>query len=183
LKMAFVTMAEVFGSDDILGAISVNERTIYVDESLDPDAFPEKEGRYRYTLAHEIGHWELHRHEVAALAQGSLFTDETFARILCRASQKYEPREWQANQFAAYFLMPTALVRQVWPEVAGTSEPVGVSSGELMNKRWALGDDYLPAHPLARTMAQRFRVSNQAMQIRLEQMGLLQAMGVSSLTL
>ena len=46
---------------DILGAIYFGERRIVIDESLDPDADPSKEGRYRYTAAHEVGHWRLHR--------------------------------------------------------------------------------------------------------------------------
>ena len=46
---------------DILGAIFFDQRRIVIDESLDPDANPGKEGRYRYTTAHEVGHWRLHR--------------------------------------------------------------------------------------------------------------------------
>jgi hypothetical protein len=46
---------------DILGAIFFDEKRIVIDESLDPDASPAKEGRYRYTAAHEVGHWRLHR--------------------------------------------------------------------------------------------------------------------------
>lgn len=46
---------------DILGAIFLTKR-IVIDESLDPDDDPAKEGRYRYTAAHELGHWRLHRH-------------------------------------------------------------------------------------------------------------------------
>ncbi len=34
---------------DILGAIFFEQRRIVIDESLDPDANPAKEGRYRYT--------------------------------------------------------------------------------------------------------------------------------------
>jgi hypothetical protein len=41
---------------DILGAIFFDQRRIVIDESLDPDANPAKEGRYRYTAAHEVGH-------------------------------------------------------------------------------------------------------------------------------
>ena len=40
---------------DILGAIFFEQKRIVIDESLDPDANPAKEGRYRYTLAHEVG--------------------------------------------------------------------------------------------------------------------------------
>ncbi len=46
---------------DILGAIFFEQKRIVIDESLDPDAAPAKEGRYRYTAAHEVGHWRLHR--------------------------------------------------------------------------------------------------------------------------
>ena len=50
------------GDSDIIGAIYSNGH-IYVDESLDPEEFPDREGRYRFTLAHEGGgHWRLHRH-------------------------------------------------------------------------------------------------------------------------
>ena len=47
---------------DILGAIFFDEKRVVVDESLDPEEYPNKEGRYRFTLAHEGGgHWRLHR--------------------------------------------------------------------------------------------------------------------------
>ena len=41
---------------------SFDERRIVIDESLDPEENPSMEGRYRFTLAHEVGHWRLHRH-------------------------------------------------------------------------------------------------------------------------
>jgi hypothetical protein len=47
---------------DILGAMFFDERRIVIDESLDPVENPWKEGRYRFTLAHEGGgHWRLHK--------------------------------------------------------------------------------------------------------------------------
>ncbi|HWX29235.1 MAG TPA: hypothetical protein VNZ53_17555, partial [Steroidobacteraceae bacterium] len=48
---------------DILAAIFFDDRRIVIDESLDPEENPAKEGRYRFTLAHEGGgHRRLHRH-------------------------------------------------------------------------------------------------------------------------
>ena len=48
---------------DILGAVFFDDRRIVIDEGLDPEENPAKEGRYRFTLAHEGGgHWRLHRH-------------------------------------------------------------------------------------------------------------------------
>src|ERR1700726_3691233 len=60
---------------DILGAIFFDEARIVIDESLDPEENPAKEGRYIYTVAHEGGgHWRLHRRLVAKnLAQAALF--------------------------------------------------------------------------------------------------------------
>jgi signal transduction histidine kinase len=40
---------------DILGAIFFDTKRIVIDESLDPEENPAKEGRYRFTLAHEGG--------------------------------------------------------------------------------------------------------------------------------
>jgi Zn-dependent peptidase ImmA (M78 family) len=54
----------------------------------------------RYILAHEIGHILLHDHHAKAFASepnSKLYVKETSA-------------EWQANTFAAYFLVPDALV-------------------------------------------------------------------------
>src|ERR1700730_11401174 len=48
---------------DLAKEESRDEARIVIDESLDPEENPAKEGRYRFTLAHEGGgHWRLHRH-------------------------------------------------------------------------------------------------------------------------
>ena len=45
------------GQPDILGAI-YGDGSIFIDESLDPEENPSREGRFRFTLAHEGGgHW------------------------------------------------------------------------------------------------------------------------------
>ena len=42
---------------DIFGAIWLEAGEIIIDESLDPEVRPAIEGRYRFTLGHEGGHW------------------------------------------------------------------------------------------------------------------------------
>jgi hypothetical protein len=42
------------GEAEILGTI-YSDGKIFIDESLDPDAHPEMEGRFRFTLGHEGG--------------------------------------------------------------------------------------------------------------------------------
>ena len=59
---------------DILGAIWVDTEAVLIDRSLDPKHNPSMAGRYRFSVAHEIGHWRLHRSYVAKDAnQASLF--------------------------------------------------------------------------------------------------------------
>ena len=61
LCLEFKDMEQLFGVPDVHGALWVNERRIGIDQQLDPDKFPAKLGRYHFTLAHEAGHWRLHR--------------------------------------------------------------------------------------------------------------------------
>jgi len=165
-------LTALFGTADILGATKVDERLILVDMSLDPCEHPEKEGRYRFTLAHEIGHWELHRQSVPTAAQRTLFDTDPLGTILCRASQ-YDQREWQANQYAAYLLMPASLIRMAWENCTGSVAPAMVPEAQLSTRRWGLGEESAPTLPVVRDMARVFHVSAQAMQIRLQGMGLL----------
>jgi hypothetical protein len=92
------------GSDpDILGAIFIKEARIVIDERLDPEEYPAREGRYRFTLAHEGGgHWRLHRHLFAKdPAQAALFGGPAVPSVICRSSQAKERVEWQADFYAS----------------------------------------------------------------------------------
>src|ERR1700704_1951152 len=97
---------------DILGAIFFEEARIVIDESLDPEEYPAREGRYRFTLAHEGGgHWRLHRHLFAKdPAQSALFGGPAAPSIVCRSSQAKERVEWQGDFYASCLLMPRKLV-------------------------------------------------------------------------
>jgi hypothetical protein len=81
---------------DILGAIFFDDRRVVIDEGLDPEENPTKEGRYRFTLAHEGGgHWRLHRHLFAKdSAPRPLFETPSLPSVICRSSQAKEPIEW-----------------------------------------------------------------------------------------
>ncbi|WP_066767383.1 ImmA/IrrE family metallo-endopeptidase [Sphingobium sp. CCH11-B1] len=63
----------------------------------------EARNRQRFTIAHEIAHFLLHRDEI-----GGELTDDTFYR-----SGLSERREWEANKLAADILMPWDLVRSL----------------------------------------------------------------------
>ena len=181
---------------DILGAIFFDEKRVVVDESLDPEVYPNKEGRYRFTLAHEGGgHWRLHRSLYARdPAQAAQFGGSSVPSVICRSSQSEERGEWQANFYASCLLMPRNLVFQAWKREFGDLEPrklIEISGGPedydreieeidpevkqlLREKMSSLRD---PAEMLSeeimRHLAEQFRVSPIAMRIRLEKLGLL----------
>ncbi|MBK8172844.1 MAG: ImmA/IrrE family metallo-endopeptidase [Sandaracinaceae bacterium] len=83
-------------------------------------------GRLAFTLAHEGGHWYLHRpliemEQVTATLFGK--DDVKQPTIFCRSSQKKAPAEWQADRFAAALLMPAADVRATVRALCGDTLP------------------------------------------------------------
>lgn len=174
LSLQFGDLPRELELPDVLGAIRFREREVLIDQTLDPTANPQKEGRYRFTVAHEMGHWELHRHAFLQNAnQPLLFDAGPGPTHACRATST-EPIEWQANTFAGFLLMPKEMVRQAWNDQQRSLEPYDARD-ELkdLSSRWGLADDNRPTVNVAKTMAQRFKVSGQAMQIRLIGLGLI----------
>ena len=143
LTLDFDDLGRRIGVPDVLGATWIQDKLVLVDQSLDPTENPPKEGRYRFTLAHELGHWELHRHHFLADAgQPSLFGDKPKPSIVCRTSSRKEPMEWQADCFAGYLLMPEDRVFRVWEQVYGSAgQYVAFEEIEQLKARW--GDERL----------------------------------------
>ena len=180
-------LQQVFDAGDVHGAIWINEGRIAVDKSLDPTANPRKLGRYRFTLAHETGHWRLHRgHYLKNTQQQSLFEYEGKPSFICRSNDS-QPVEWQANAFAAYLLMPRKMVHAAWEAWRGDLDSVVIDDLRSQKQQirpkdvdrlneMTLGDDAtdnILFETFCRPIANRFEVSAQAMRIRLEQLGML----------
>jgi Zn-dependent peptidase ImmA (M78 family) len=102
--------------------------------------------RQRFTVAHEIGHYELHNGETY-VDSGSYVVQ--YRDASSGSGTKNEERE--ANQFAAALLMPATWVRRAYLD-----EPFDLAV-----------DDSL------RRLAEKFQVSTQAMSYRLGYLGLL----------
>ncbi|MFZ4684614.1 MAG: ImmA/IrrE family metallo-endopeptidase [Hyphomonadaceae bacterium] len=173
---------------DILGAIFIGQKRIVIDESLDPDANPAKEGRYRFTAAHEVGHWRLHR----ALfgndpAQTLLLEPNAAPNVVCRTSQAKERIEFQADLYASCVLMPRKLVFAAWHEafpdrkqrVLQPATPIDHPFGEIKREIYVtpfgvnVETDDQALDRIAVPFATKFLVSPVAMRIRLERLGLL----------
>jgi Zn-dependent peptidase ImmA (M78 family) len=165
---------------DILGAIFFEQKRIVIDESLDPDASPAKEGRYRYTAAHEVGHWRLHRGLFAKdPAQTSLLDSNAPPSVICRSSQAKARIELQANLYASCILMPRKLVFAAWDQafpdrkqrVLQPETPIHHPFVEIA-RDFDESEDQALEH-FAKPFAERFLVSPIAVRIRLEKLGLL----------
>ena len=101
------------------------------------------EKRKRFTIAHELGHLILHRYTTPHADKGFRFRlkDKTY-------SQESIREEIEANAFAAELLMPEALLKAALKD---------------------MGLDYAPEDEdeAVKDLADRFRVSEQALSIRL----------------
>jgi Zn-dependent peptidase ImmA (M78 family) len=184
LHLGFDDLRAKLGVPDVLGALCVEGAEVTVDQTLDPDEHPSALNRYRFTLGHEIGHWDLHWGLVLAQRlQADLFQKSSGPSIVCRTSQRKEPIERQADAFAAALLMPRSEVVAHWPRLIG---PERLKMSELRGRAGAFLAAALagPSHEprtqhdaliefFIRPMAEAFEVSPQAMRIRLERLGFI----------
>lgn len=172
LTIEFNDMRKLFGVGDVHGALWVKKELVGVDFSLDPAKYPATRGRYHFTLAHEAGHWRLHRRIYQRRKDQPLLKLEGMEQpdYVCRSSDT-SPIEWQANYFAACLLLPRHMVKRVWHDMYGDIHPVYLA--DLRAQATVQATDETLLDNAARPLAAQFHVSAEAMRIRLEDMGLL----------
>jgi len=174
LEFSISDLKTELGHSDVLGAIWFGDRRIKVDESLDFNQYPRMRGRYFFTLAHEVGHWRLHRQHLAEDPNAlRLFDKDGEPAFVCRSTEK--PREeWQADTFASLVLMPKQLVRDAWCDWRGTDDPVRIGDLPVCDFHGKIeADQNMAMERFCKPMAERFEVSAQAMRIRLQKLGLM----------
>jgi Zn-dependent peptidase ImmA (M78 family) len=103
--------------------------------------------RQRFSVAHELGHLYLHQYRVP-------HADRTMKLRDAQSSQGSAFEEIEANQFAAELLMPRALLLEALDGQVIEYEPDNSRDTSSFKK-------------LVKDLAKRFRVSEQAMTIRL----------------
>lgn len=174
LDYDFDDLPTLVNEPDALGGLWFRSREVKFDQSLDPSMHPSQLGRYRFTVAHETGHWELHRGMfLSTEGQAAMFEGEENP-VICRSNDR-SPLEWQADCFAGYLLMPKGMIYAQWEAMHGNRKPyIAIDEIADLRARWGLGDDERPTVEVARQLARVFQVSAQAMQIRLLDLGLIQ---------
>jgi len=103
-RLGFNVMTTTFNDPNIAGQVisSNEEKSIYLNAS---DSYE----RQRFTLAHEIGHVVLHHPENE---------EDEYRMVDYRGrNQTFDPKEWEANIFAANILMPEEKTKQIWEQL------------------------------------------------------------------
>ena len=119
------TKEGIYQNKNILGGLRIADKMVDINENIS-----DHEGRVHFTAAHETGHIVLHAPlYIEQQKTGQLEID------MCRSDagfdgEKKEPEEFQADKFAAYLLMPTALVKKAFYKYY--KKPVNVRRKSLM---------------------------------------------------
>lgn len=160
--------------DDVLGITYPVRNEIHVDRRL---AESGHRGRYRFTVAHEIGHWTLHR---PLFLDGDGRDDPdarivTLQRDVVESDGDYRPEEWQANYFAIWLLLGDDALRREFehrfPEPPLSPPPVlyaGEAGDPLRHYSRALAATAKDGHP---PLNETFLLSIEATAIALEERG------------
>jgi hypothetical protein len=150
LEILWTAIEEPAG-EQILGALQPADRRILLNERH-AALFDTVIGPYRFTLAHELGHW---LYDADDPNQGSLFdSPDDAAAVFCRSVSLSDGdlREVNANKFASRLLLPATLVRGALRQrlasrtaFSQTAAEWGVSKQTLTIRLTDLGmQDFLP---------------------------------------
>lgn len=156
--------------------ISVKKGTILIDNSLTAE---DQNGRCRFTLGHEPGHWIFHKHmysisdnitKLANLPVASCFKckNRNVGRIMMDTgfTTAEEWKEWQADNFSSALLMPKSSVNML---MDGYLKDVDMTKKEFFDSN--IFDVYPEANYIITSLAQVFEVSFLAVEVRLNKLG------------
>ena len=121
--------------------IPVKGGTVIIDASL---LTCQDDSRFRFTCAHELAHWLIHKKFYTKLHKTAAMTNVT------RSSESDEIIEWQANRLGSYLLMPKGTVKMAFHSNRDKDSNV------------------------ITLLAEQFGVSHKTMEIRLTEIGLVQ---------
>ncbi len=171
--LGLITFADqkipVLDSNMNSAAISAKEGTIIIEKRL-----REKPTRYRFTKAHEISHWLLHRKFYSQIKKDYNYRNEGCSYIACRqeargrknpveAKTDYEWTEWQSDNMAAALLMPEVTFVPTAREILGE---YGLEQGQLI-----YGEKGGEASEAIVKLANIYNVSRRSVSIRLNTYG------------
>ena len=142
---------------EIDGFISSNLKNIYVDEYV----YTDRINRYRFTLAHEIGHSVLHASVFRAHQFSSIDGWKEFTNFLPDADHRW--LEYQGYAFAGLVLVPKEILAKQTEKWIRKIKGEGISLDQNLDFAWEL----ITAH-----LGKVFQVSSSVIEKRLEKDGI-----------
>ena len=113
--------------------VPVEAGTVIIDASLINNR---SDGRFRYTCAHELAHWVIHKEFFTSLGETAAMTK------MLKSSEADKTIEQQANRLASYLLMPKGTVKSAFysmyrgnQDIVGSLAEVFCVSKEAMSYR------------------------------------------------
>lgn len=142
---------------EVDGFTSSDLQNIYVDEYV----YTDRVTRYRFTLAHEIGHIVLHRHLYRAHRFNTIVGWKEFINSMTEKDHSW--LEYQGYAFAGLVLVPGEKLLKSTAEWAKKIKDQGIS----MEKNWDFAWELITDH-----MAKAFLVSSDVIEKRIEKDGI-----------
>ena len=109
-----ITDDDIYKDSEILGGIIFADKIIQINGSIE-----NHDGRYSFTIAHELGHHCLHKELFQKLS-----IDPDAHANMCRETGEKPLAEQQADTFASYLLMPTKFVNKAYIKAFGDTNEV-----------------------------------------------------------
>jgi len=161
LKLDVIPLPDLFADQHKDAGLLADLSGIYVDE----DAYMawEKqnhwvEKRLRFSFAHELAHYVLHKDEIVA---GRPSSTAGFISWAVEQNQ-YNSAEYQANEFAGRFLVPLDVLQREYDTRCAKLSAGGADWRQIEGSR-----EYL-----AKQIAPRFGVNHQVIEVRFDREGL-----------
>lgn len=162
-----IDIIQIPGLKDVFAEVGLDIDAFIASDfaSISVDKFiqEKRNNRYRFSLAHEIGHMLLHGYLYKKFEFKTM--DEWTAAIGQMPFQDQEIVEWQADEFAGLVLVPRAILKNEFKKV--------LKDTEGLLKIYYKDRPELVTSILVRSLAVKFAVSEYVMKIRLERDGLL----------
>lgn len=105
LGIDIIPMPGLQSNYDVVAFISADKTEIRVDESV----YMHRARRYRFSLAHEVGHWLMHSDIWSALTFRTVEDWKLQSQQI--PATEYGFLEWQASEFAGLILVPPEELR------------------------------------------------------------------------
>lgn len=161
-------LQETLRSDDygVVGFITGDLKEIHVDEWI----WHHRYNRYRFTIAHEIGHAVLHRELYESRTFSSVQSWKEFINSI--PAELHGWYEWQAYAFGGLVLVPGAPLREsfgrIFAEVRSRVVQEGIPLAKVYDRVWDV---------VVERVAKEFEVSTAVIEKRVDRDGLRSEFG------